>query len=212
MARRRDETLHARRRKEILEAAARCFAETGLRQARMLDICAAAGMSPGALYRYFASKEEIIAALAASEASANEEIVALLDGFTDLIAGLRAELPAILSVMLSKAYGTLSVEIAAEAIRNPDLVADFIASETALRERLTDCIARGQKSGLVRADQGADRLAHIVLALLNGLSAAAAFPGVFPGAPPGASNGPELAEAATEAVARILAVCEHESA
>lgn len=196
MARRKDEELHARRRREILEAAAYCFAETGLRQARMHDICAAARISPGALYRYFASKEEIIAALAASEAEANAETMAFLDEADDPVAGLRAALPAIVAEMSSNAYGKLSIEIAAEAIRNPELVADFIASERALRERLGGRLKRAQEAGSVRADHDAATLAHLVLALLHGLSAASAFPS--------SQAAPKLTEAATEAVVRLL--------
>src|SRR6195256_6727565 len=52
------------RRAEILEAARRCVARSGFHQTSMQDICAAAGMSPGNLYRYFPSKEAIIAGIA----------------------------------------------------------------------------------------------------------------------------------------------------
>src|SRR4029079_9694967 len=52
------------RRTEILEAARRCVARSGFHQTSMHDICAEAGMSPGNLYRYFPSKEAIIAAIA----------------------------------------------------------------------------------------------------------------------------------------------------
>ncbi len=52
------------RRAEILEAARRCVARSGFHQASMQDICAEAGMSPGNLYRYFPSKEAIIAGIA----------------------------------------------------------------------------------------------------------------------------------------------------
>ena len=52
------------RRAEILAAAQRCFVRSGFHGASMQDICAEAGMSPGNLYRYFRSKEEIIAGIA----------------------------------------------------------------------------------------------------------------------------------------------------
>src|SRR4030095_16958552 len=52
------------RRAEILAAAQRCFARSGFQGASMQDICAEAGMSPGNLYRYFPSKEAIIAGIA----------------------------------------------------------------------------------------------------------------------------------------------------
>ena len=52
------------RRDEILEAAQRCFVRSGFHQTSMQEICAEAGMSAGNLYRYFPSKEAIIAGIA----------------------------------------------------------------------------------------------------------------------------------------------------
>src|SRR6185295_5000216 len=52
------------RRAEILAAAQRCFVRSGFHGASMQDICAEAGMSPGNLYRYFPSKESLIAGIA----------------------------------------------------------------------------------------------------------------------------------------------------
>src|SRR5215210_1166030 len=54
----------AERRDEILSAAQRCFVRTGFHQTSMQEICAEAGMSAGNLYRYFPSKEAIIAGIA----------------------------------------------------------------------------------------------------------------------------------------------------
>src|SRR6476620_4814251 len=51
------------RRTEILDAAQRCFARSGFHRASMQDICTEAGMSPGNLYRYFPSKEALIAGI-----------------------------------------------------------------------------------------------------------------------------------------------------
>src|SRR3954454_9980149 len=55
------------RRSEILSAAQRCSVRSGFHGASMQEICAEAGMSPGALYRYFPSKVSIISAIAEAE-------------------------------------------------------------------------------------------------------------------------------------------------
>lgn len=52
-----------RRRQQILDAAQQCFARKGLHAATMQDVFAEAGLSAGAVYRYFKSKDDIIAAL-----------------------------------------------------------------------------------------------------------------------------------------------------
>jgi AcrR family transcriptional regulator len=51
------------RRRQILEAAMARFAQQGFQQTTILDICAEAGLSAGAVYSYFRSKDAIIEAL-----------------------------------------------------------------------------------------------------------------------------------------------------
>ncbi|MFV0298674.1 MAG: TetR/AcrR family transcriptional regulator [Hyphomicrobiaceae bacterium] len=48
------------RREHILDAAERCFGEAGFHRTTMQGICKAAGVSPGAVYVYFDSKEALI--------------------------------------------------------------------------------------------------------------------------------------------------------
>ena len=52
----------AARRQQIIEAARACFSRQGFHQTSVQDICKEAGLSPGAVYGYFPSKEHIIAA------------------------------------------------------------------------------------------------------------------------------------------------------
>lgn len=56
------DTQHARR-EHILDAAELCFARAGFHKTTMQDICRQASVSPGALYVYFASKEDLIAGI-----------------------------------------------------------------------------------------------------------------------------------------------------
>ncbi len=51
------------RKAQILEVSLKLFARKGLTDTRIADIAAATGMSQGLIYRYFASKEEVFAAL-----------------------------------------------------------------------------------------------------------------------------------------------------
>jgi TetR/AcrR family transcriptional regulator, transcriptional repressor of aconitase len=54
----------AARRRQILDAALACFSRRGFHQTSMQDIFDESGLSPGAVYRYFKSKEEIVEAIA----------------------------------------------------------------------------------------------------------------------------------------------------
>src|SRR5471030_1915341 len=60
-----DPVKHDEKRQEILLAAWRCLARDGFRGASTADICKEAGISPGHLYHYFASKEAIVTAITA---------------------------------------------------------------------------------------------------------------------------------------------------
>ena len=52
------------RRQQILEAALACFADDGFHQTGMADIVKRSGLSHGAVYLYFQSKDDLIEALA----------------------------------------------------------------------------------------------------------------------------------------------------
>lgn len=52
------------RRRGILAAAQRCVSRSGVQGTTMRAICRAANLSPGAIYRYFDSKDQILGALA----------------------------------------------------------------------------------------------------------------------------------------------------
>ena len=55
----------AARRRQILDAALVCFSRSGFHQTSMQQIFEESGLSPGAVYRYFTGKEEIVQAIAA---------------------------------------------------------------------------------------------------------------------------------------------------
>src|ERR1700759_3170484 len=53
------------RRAQILDSARRCFLRDGFHSTSMQDLFAEAGLSSGAVYRYFPSKDDVIIAIAA---------------------------------------------------------------------------------------------------------------------------------------------------
>ncbi len=58
-----DPVKHEARRQQILAVAERCFVRDGFRGASISDICKEAKISPGHLYHYFSSKEDIVRAI-----------------------------------------------------------------------------------------------------------------------------------------------------
>ncbi|WP_454916300.1 TetR/AcrR family transcriptional regulator [Xanthobacter sediminis] len=137
----------AEQRRRILSAAMACFAREGFHATSMQKICAEAGMSPGAFYRYFRSKEELIAAIVADERSERQHML-------DAVARAPSVLDALadcLQVMLEEdtlPTARLGPEIMAEAIRNTHLRAAIEPCEeearAVMRQALGAAAARGE--------------------------------------------------------------------
>jgi TetR/AcrR family transcriptional regulator, transcriptional repressor of aconitase len=74
------------RRRQILDAARARFAEQGFARTSMPDLAEAAGLSIGAIYRYFPGKEQIVAAVcddgvqALPDELTSPSVLAFLDG------------------------------------------------------------------------------------------------------------------------------------
>jgi AcrR family transcriptional regulator len=82
-----EEHLEARRR-QILDAAFACFASQGFHQSTMQDICRRAQLSPGAVYCYFRSKGEIIAAICGECQHQNNALATRAESVEDTLARL----------------------------------------------------------------------------------------------------------------------------
>ena len=111
-----------RRRDEIVAAALRCFAREGFHRTTMQDIVAESGLSPGALYRYFAGKEELIAAIAARHHAA--ELALLRDAAErDDVHGALGDLVRAFLTRLSdpaeQEWRRVTVQLWGEALRSP---------------------------------------------------------------------------------------------
>lgn len=168
MARKRDETAYAARRTEILRAAEALFVEQGFHQTGMAAICEAAGMSPGALYRYFSSKADIIKAFVEEERAEAAALFDWLEGARDFRSALVDALEETIGLVGDEDYGRLALEIAAEGARDADVGAILGESEREAHERLTAIIKAAQKAG--QADETADAgaSARLLLMLIDG--------------------------------------------
>ena len=105
------------RREHILDAAEVCFAHSGFHRTTMQDICKEALISPGALYVYFASKEDLIAGIAERDRAEFAERFAELSAAPEFMKALSslgeryfAEEPAY--------KRTMGIEIGLESTRN----------------------------------------------------------------------------------------------
>lgn len=168
--RRADAALRADRRNRILAAAEQVFAAQGFHQASMQDIAAAAGMSPGNLYRYFASKTAIIEAFAEAEREESSAAFAKVAAAGTIVEGLLA---ATRGLVLEQTLGSVVValEVMAETTRNPTVAATVEAAERAVHEDFRKTLAEAQRAGRVRPDLDPDAAATLLLAVADGLVA-----------------------------------------
>src|SRR5690348_6802608 len=106
------------RREHILDAAELCFARSGFHRTTMQDICREAHVSPGALYVYFSSKEELIAGIVERDRAKLSDQLKDLAAATDLMAALE-RLGEHYTVEEPRHKRVLSIEIGSESTRNP---------------------------------------------------------------------------------------------
>jgi AcrR family transcriptional regulator len=157
------------RRTEILDAAERCFARSGFHRASMQDICGEARMSPGNLYRYFPSKEALIAGICERNRADAVASFALVDQAPNFFDGL-AELARHHLVDRTDAEIGLCAEIMAESRRHPDIAKLYQTIEADIKERIAAMLRSGAARGEIRADVDFDAAAAVLMVLGDGMS------------------------------------------
>jgi len=159
------------RREQILAAAHACFGRKGFHQTTMQDICEAAELSPGAVYRYFPSKETIIAACCQDgQAQVVEAVQQLFAQALDTQAVIEALLTEFfLHLERSVPEVGAEMEMAAEAARNPEINAAYREQRATIVRELARVLRRGQERGEVAAEIDVDAAAQVLLATWQGL-------------------------------------------
>jgi len=159
------------RRQQILDAAAACFARRGFHQTTMQDICGEAELSPGAVYRYFRSKEEIIEAMGQHRQRENAERLeqAMAKGKT---AEVFDELLRVFFVDRVEeefsAYCALTIEFMSEAPRSPRIRESLRQTNKAVRDGLLEVVRQSQERGDIDATLDPEAVARVMVALYHG--------------------------------------------
>ncbi|GAA5119381.1 TetR/AcrR family transcriptional regulator [Haloechinothrix salitolerans] len=135
----------------------------------MQDVIGEAGLSPGAVYRYFRSKDEIIIAISMDAIGSVQALVRDALRTHQPIADLVAGLPrAIAHLDQADVRMRLAVQAWGEALRNPDLAAALQDGLDGLRSALRERIVLGQRDGDVAERVDADAVGGVLLALVQG--------------------------------------------
>ena len=159
---------------EIRDAAMRVFVRKGINAATMQDIASEAGLSAGALYRYFESKEQLIWTVFEH---CREETRAL---FEEVPAGTDSPLDALFAVgrvvwdefRQPDARDQYAVQLAATlggGDGDERLGAAMRGTHRDVLERLAALISQAQQAGELTKDIDADGLALTILSCVQGL-------------------------------------------
>jgi AcrR family transcriptional regulator len=159
-------------RARLLRAASEVFATHGYDRASLDDVAAAAGLTKGAVYSSFASKDELFYALMreriderlALVAAAVQRQTTLQDTTRDAGAGL-AEL-----IFSQADWHLLFIEFWSRAVRDPSLRKEFARQRRAARELIARFIEHQATQLGIELPAPADQLAVAVLALSNGIA------------------------------------------
>jgi TetR/AcrR family transcriptional regulator, repressor for uid operon len=163
-----DPEKHEHKRQLILTAAERCFLLKGFRGASISDICAAAGISPGHLYHYFSSKEAIVDAMVERGLGEAGTRFASIAANPDIVGAFLSEFGR------NKGRGrrsriALSIEILAEAARNPAMAKVLRRHYAHLRELMTGFFLEVQKRGQIDSQIDAELAADIFICAMDGI-------------------------------------------
>jgi len=160
------------RKRQILDAAAKCFAQYGFHGTSIARLCKAARMSPGHVYHFFENKEAIIAALIERKLERELEIVEQLASAEDLFQALVDRVDLGLEERTDLDNAALELEILAEAARNPTVAALVQAADRRKRDRFED-LSRSVREARGQSGEPSDDAARtqVVMALFEGLAA-----------------------------------------
>lgn len=172
----RPEAQRGERRDAILHAAGRCFTCYGFHRTTMQMVAQEAGMSPGNIYRYFPSKNAIVEGMVERDREETRRRFAEIDR-TQPFWGQFAELGRAYFDGDARARAMLSLEIWAEATRNPEIDAINRPFEAEAQSHLAELIESARARGEVAADIDPTAAAHVIMLITCGLYVRAGLQG-----------------------------------
>lgn len=159
------------RRDQILSAAKRCFLRDGFHATSMHDLFEESGLSSGAVYQYFASKDDMIIAIAEENM---RDVVAMIHDVATSKPGMSVGtvLGDAFNLLQSKdaqdGLAGLAVLTWSEALRNPVLANRFAGLVGQIRAELAEVVRKHQRAGNLPPQVSAEALAAVFFSIVPG--------------------------------------------
>lgn len=156
------------RRQQILDAACDQVRRSGFHGASMAQIAKAATLSVGQIYRYFANKQAIIAAIVDQDLAEMREKFAELERRPGrLVDTLLSQVDEAVDRCFDRRRASLVLEVLAEASRNARVAAVVRAADDQERALVGHLMSGGDVSG--ERDLDREARTEVVMALFDGL-------------------------------------------
>lgn len=156
------------RRAHIVDAAELCFARTGFHRTTMQDICKQAGVSAGALYLYFDSKEALIAGIAERDRAEFRQRFEALAAAPDLMAAL-TQMGEQYFVDEPQHKRLMCIEIGLESTRNDKIGEIYRSVDRLVHGSFETLFRRLQAEGRIAPQMEVSVLARVFMTIGDGV-------------------------------------------
>jgi AcrR family transcriptional regulator len=163
-----DEQTQAARREHILNAAEQCFARQGFHRTSVQDICREAGISAGAFYVYFPSKEALIAGLSEREKRLLADRLAILGNAPDFMQAF-ATMAETYCLQQTHDKLRLHLEINAEALRNPTVRETVCSIDNYVLDSFEQLIRQAHDEGRIKPTDDPAIIARVISIIGDGI-------------------------------------------
>lgn len=176
------EEAKAERRHLIVGAAIECFIKNGIHQTGIREIAEHAGVSLGNLYNHFSGKDALIAEIAVLDGLGIERFTKALDGAENSLVAIRKFVDGYLDYVSQTENAVLTIDLIAEALRNPTVAKHFDSNRSKLIDTLSATIERGISAGDIRDQVNVDETIKLLLDAIEGLGLRVGLKGSKPSA------------------------------
>jgi TetR/AcrR family transcriptional regulator, transcriptional repressor of aconitase len=160
------------RRQQILDAAIECFSRQGFHPTTMQDIIKESGLSSGAIYTYFASKEALIEAIADRRHAKEEALIRSAGVENDITATIDRLIESFFELLVDnkeKKERRLAIQLWGEALRNPRILKSVRAGVNEPRKILAELLQQARDRGALSPGSDPEAIARVMIALFQGL-------------------------------------------
>jgi AcrR family transcriptional regulator len=161
------------RRQQILDAAVECFSREGIHPTTMREIERESGLSTGAIYIYFKSKEEMIEAIAAERHEREREFILAAGGQMHTAAIFQRLVRSFADILRDpgeRRGRRMAMQLWTEALRNPRILRTVRSGVEVPRIMLASIVQEACKRGELPKDLDADAMARVMIALFQGFA------------------------------------------